>query len=126
MVLETTFTTSKGSCKLIDCMLLDDQAPTIVRTVEGIEGTVKMLQEFIIRFDYGSIVPWVRRNEDATGIHAVGGPEALVIYSPVKLSGTPDLRTRADFQIEAGKKMTFTMSWPKLGAWKGGRPLSIS
>ncbi len=33
----------------------------VLRLVEGISGHVKMRSELRMRFDYGSIVPWVRR-----------------------------------------------------------------
>ena len=36
-------------------------APEIVRIVEGLDGSVPMRSELVIRFDYGRIVPWVRR-----------------------------------------------------------------
>lgn len=74
MILETEFVSSEGSCKIIDCMLVGDKSPTVVRTVEGVTGTVNMELDIVIRFDYGSIIPWVRRNEDERGIHAVGVP----------------------------------------------------
>ena len=42
--------------------------PDVVRIVEGLEGSVPMRMELVLRFDYGSIVPWVRRLEDDTRI----------------------------------------------------------
>lgn len=110
VVLETHFETSKGSCKLIDCLVIEDHTPTLIRMIEGVEGKVELNLELIIRFDYGSIIPWVRRNEKRDGMHAVGGPEALVIYSPLKFRGR-NLHTYADFSISEGEKKTFTMMW---------------
>ena len=37
-----------------------------------------MRMELVLRFDYGSIVPWVRRLEDDTRI-AVAGPDAVAL-----------------------------------------------
>ena len=48
--------------------------PDIVRIVEGLEGRVDVRMELVIRFDYGSIVPWVRRLDDETLV-GIGGPD---------------------------------------------------
>lgn len=110
MVLETIFTTKSGSVKLIDCMLMERDCPTLVRTVEGIEGKVELDFELTIRFDYGSIVPWVRRLPDGTGINAIAGPEAIVIYSPVKLHGK-NMHTAASFELSKGEQKSFVLYW---------------
>ncbi len=110
VVLETTFYTDQGSVKLTDCMLKDDKDPTLIRLVEGLEGSVEMNMDLAIRFEYGSIVPWVRRNNGNTGIHAIAGPEALVLYSPVKLRGK-NYRTCATFTVNAGEKKSFELMW---------------
>lgn len=110
MVLETQFHTSSGSMKITDCMLMDDEDPTLVRIVEGLKGQVEVDMQIVIRFDYGSIIPWVRTNNEDNGIHAVAGPEALVIYSEVPLKGK-NMHTSANFTINAGEKKRFTMIW---------------
>jgi hypothetical protein len=46
--------------------------PTVIRVVEGISGRVEMTLELIIRFDYGSVVPWMRKVDGRQ--HAIGGP----------------------------------------------------
>src|SRR5262245_45702001 len=61
LVLDTEFQTSSGKVRLVDCMPPRDRTPDVVRVVEGIEGEVAMQMELVIRFDYGSIVPWVRK-----------------------------------------------------------------
>ena len=71
VVLETTFETDSGKCILTDCMIMDNEHPTLIRRVHGIEGEVNLKLKLYIRFDYGSIIPWVRRNEHHNGIHAV-------------------------------------------------------
>lgn len=110
MVLETIFENETGSCKLTDCMILEDEDPTLVRMIEGLTGSMELEMEMFIRFDYGSIVPWVRRNDDEDGIHAVGGPDGLVLYSPIKLEGK-NLHSEAHFKIAAGEKKNFTLIW---------------
>jgi len=73
----------------------------LVRLVRGTRGAVRMRMELIIRFDYGSIVPWVTSVDG--GIHAIAGPDALVLETPVKLRGE-DFTTVAEFTVAAAKK----------------------
>ena len=62
LVLETTWTTEDGSvARVIDFMPPRGKAPDIVRIVEGVKGCVEFRSELTIRFDYGRIVPWVRK-----------------------------------------------------------------
>src|SRR5436190_16966778 len=51
LILETEFTTDSGAVTLIDCMPPRDQAPDLVRIVEGKRGQVRMRMELTIRFD---------------------------------------------------------------------------
>ncbi|HEY4968277.1 MAG TPA: trehalase-like domain-containing protein, partial [Steroidobacteraceae bacterium] len=62
LVLETEFDTDEGSVRVIDFMPLSDQRWDIIRIVEGLSGRVSMRMELRVRFDYGSIVPWVHRS----------------------------------------------------------------
>ncbi|HEU4533545.1 MAG TPA: trehalase-like domain-containing protein, partial [Polyangiaceae bacterium] len=75
LVLETEFETDEGVVALIDCMPPADGTHDVVRVVEGRAGRVRMRTELVIRFDYGSSVPWVRRAP--RGIVAVAGPDLL-------------------------------------------------
>ena len=108
LVLDTEFQTSSGKVRLVDCMPPRDRTPDVVRVVEGIEGEVAMQMELVIRFDYGSIVPWVRKIDGV--LRAIGGPDALSLWSPVATRGV-DLTTRADFTVRAGEKVPFHLAW---------------
>src|SRR5438552_9823504 len=72
LVLETEFETEDGVVRLIDCMTPRERHPVVVRVVEGVRGRVAMRMELAIRFDYGSVVPWVRRLADGT-LGAIAG-----------------------------------------------------
>src|SRR5689334_16845470 len=85
LVLETEHETAEGVVAVTDFMPLRGVAPDIVRIVEGKRGRVPMRSELVIRFDYGSIVPWVHRTGD--GIHAVAGPDTLWLHTPVPHHG---------------------------------------
>ena len=108
LVLETVFETDGGSVAVIDFMPVRETVPDIVRIVEGRGGTVSMHMELIIRFDYGSVVPWVQHAEE--GIEAIAGPAALRLRTPVKLHGE-NLTTAADFTVSAGQRIPFTLKW---------------
>src|SRR5437773_1923610 len=64
LILETTFETKDGAVRLIDFMPPRGTNPDIIRIVEGVRGKVAMRMELIIRFDYGDVVPWVRKCGD--------------------------------------------------------------
>src|SRR4051794_17042952 len=49
LVLETEITTRTGTVRIIDCMPPDEDIPNVVRIVEGVEGTVPMRMELIMR-----------------------------------------------------------------------------
>ena len=108
LVLETDFRTATGAVRLVDCMPPRDHTVDVVRIVEGLEGEVRMRMELIIRFDYGSIVPWVRRIDGV--LRAIGGPDALSLWSPVRTHGV-DLTTTAEFTVRAGERLPFMLVW---------------
>src|SRR3982750_1959322 len=56
-VLEAAFTTPPGPLQGVDVMPIGDQRADIVRTIVGIEGTVRVRHEWIVRFGYGRIRP---------------------------------------------------------------------
>ncbi len=94
------YETDDGAVRAIDFMPPRGDAPDIVRIVEGLSGTVPMRFELVIRFDYGRIVPWVRRIDDA--LVAVAGPDALCLWSPVDTHGE-DMTTVAEFTLAGGR-----------------------
>ena len=108
LVLETEFETAAGGVMLTDCMPVRANTPHLVRLVEGTRGRVPMRLELVIRPDYGSVVPWVRRTHD--GLLAVAGPSALRLRTPVALRGE-DYRTVADFTVGQGERVPFTLTW---------------
>jgi GH15 family glucan-1,4-alpha-glucosidase len=82
--------------------------PDLVRVVVGRRGQVRMRTELVLRFDYGSIVPWVRRTD--RGIRAVAGPDAVLFHTPVKVHGE-NLKTVGKFTVSEGEKLGFVLMW---------------
>jgi GH15 family glucan-1,4-alpha-glucosidase len=109
LVHELDFHTEHGSVRVIDFMPPRGTDPDVVRIVEGLEGSVPMRMELVIRFDYGSIVPWVRRLEDDTRI-AVAGPDAIAFRTPVPLRGE-NMSTVAEFTAKPGERVPFVLTW---------------
>ncbi len=108
LVLETDFACADGSVRVVDCMAANTGGGDVVRLVEGLSGRVSMRMELVIRFDYGRIVPWVRR--DGSALSAIAGPDALLLETPVD-TRSEGLATVAEFTISAGERVPFVLSW---------------
>jgi GH15 family glucan-1,4-alpha-glucosidase len=109
LILETDHETPDGMVTVIDFMPMGDRTSNVVRTVIGRRGSVAMKTEIILRFDYGSIVPWVSRLDDGT-LRAIAGPDMATIKSDVELHGK-DLTTVAEFTVSEGERVSFVMTW---------------
>ena len=108
LVLETELETDDGVVRLIDFMPPRETNPDLVRIVEGVSGRVEMRMELALRFDYGSIVPWVRTIEGT--LVAIAGPDAVLLRTPIEHEGR-NLRTHGSFSIAAGERVPFVLRW---------------
>jgi GH15 family glucan-1,4-alpha-glucosidase len=108
LVLETEYETDSGTVTLIDFMPVSNGKRDLIRIVAGKSGRVPMKLEIALRFDYGSIVPWVQRVDG--GITAIGGPDAVVVQTPVHMKGE-EFRHAAQFTVGAGDRVPFVMTW---------------
>ena len=108
LVLETDFMTSTGHVRLVDAMPIRRRYPDVVRVIQGIAGEVRMRVVLTIRFDYGNVVPWVRRLDGR--LMAIAGPDALVLATPVETHGE-GLHTRAEITVRAGEQIPFVLTW---------------
>jgi len=108
LILETEFSTDEGAVTLIDCMPPRTDELDLVRVVEGKRGKVRMRTELVIRFDYGAIVPWVRKTD--RGLRAVAGADSLLITTPAPLRGE-NLKTVGEFTVSEGERVPFVLLW---------------
>jgi GH15 family glucan-1,4-alpha-glucosidase len=108
LVLETEYHTDDGVVRVVDCMPPRQWDPDVARVVEGIRGRVPMRMELTIRFDYGSIVPWVRHIGGA--LHAIAGPDSIWLRTPVPVRGE-NWTTLADFTVAEGERAPFMLTW---------------
>jgi GH15 family glucan-1,4-alpha-glucosidase len=109
LILETTFETADGAVTLIDCMAVREKEPVVIRVVRGDRGQVPMRLHLVVRYDYGSIVPWVTRL-DHSGVRAVAGPNTVVLRTGVELHGE-NLSTVAEFTVSKGQEVPFVLQW---------------
>jgi GH15 family glucan-1,4-alpha-glucosidase len=109
LILESDWETPTGRVRVTDFMPPRESKPDIVRIVEGLDGSVEMRTELVIRLDYGLVIPWIRRLDQRT-LLAVGAPDALVLRTPIELR--PDGMTHAaEFTVRAGDRVPFVLTW---------------
>lgn len=115
-VLETIHETSTGRVRVTDVMPLGDGRSDVLRRIEGLEGTVRMVHEWTVRFNYGRTRPWVaRHSDDREGrtdeiITAIAGPDMLVLRG-ARLPHARDGHHVDEFDVMAGDVMTFSTTW---------------
>jgi len=108
LILETTIETRSGTVIVIDFMPLRGRNSDVVRLVRGDRGSVEMRTELVLRFDYGSTVPWVSRLPDGT-FRAIAGPDMVVMHTPVALHGE-NLTTVGTFHVETGSTVPLVLT----------------
>jgi GH15 family glucan-1,4-alpha-glucosidase len=111
LILETEWTTASGVVRVIDFMPpRGGEQPVLIRIVRGVRGTVEMETVLRLRFGYGKIIPWVRRDKATGAVTAVAGPDSVWLRSPVRLTGK-DMAHEATFVVSAGDEVPFVMAW---------------
>ena len=70
-----------------------------------------MVTEFVLRFDYGLIVPWITRM-DSKGLQAIAGPDMVVLYTDaaVKARG---MKHSGVFTVKAGETVSFVLAYAR-------------
>ncbi|MFF9813026.1 glycoside hydrolase family 15 protein [Streptomyces sp. NPDC014006] len=110
LVLDTEWDTPDGRVRVTDLMPQRDRAPDLVRIVEGLDGRVTMRGTLRIRFDYGSVVPWMRRSRDHRV--AVAGPDSVWLRSePSVRTWGEDFSTHSEFSVGKGESVAFVLTW---------------
>ncbi len=104
LVVDTTMHTVAGAIRITDLMVPEADHPTVIRQVTGLSGHVRVTTELRLRFDYGSIVPWVSQIDGR--LHAIAGPDAVIVDASVPLVGR-NMHTQATFDVGAGESVSF-------------------
>ncbi len=109
LILETIFETAEGRVSLIDFMSIGSANSSVVRLVKGLRGKVSMRMHLILRFDYGTTVPWVTQLEDGSGLSAIAGPSRALLRTPIALRGE-NFATIAEFDAVEGQCVPFVLT----------------
>src|SRR3954466_10882012 len=118
LVIETTFMTAAGVVRMRDAMAfargqrghdLGYDAPhEVLRSVEGVSGSVELAMELVPRPEYGLVRPLIRVVEG--GAKTFGGPNRIEVASSAPLE-LRDAGLHARFVVEAGSCLGFAMVW---------------
>jgi len=108
LILETEFDTAEGAIRVIDFMSFSGERQDVIRIVEGLSGRVMVRMELIVRFDYGSIVPWVRRANQVLLLTA--GPDTLELAATVAVA-SENMKSGATFCLGAGDRHSFALNY---------------
>jgi GH15 family glucan-1,4-alpha-glucosidase len=108
LILETTHETTSGRVRVSDLMPIDTEHRAVIRQVTGESGSVVMASDLALRFDYGSIPPWLRVGRRV--VCGVVGPDLVVLRAPVDLD-CKDGRIVTKFAVEAGQTLAFTLQY---------------
>lgn len=113
-ILETIHETATGKVKVTDLMPVSDGRADVLRRVEGLEGTVTLEQEWVVRLNYGKVKPWVSHHpghvQDEEVLVAIAGPDML-IFRGDRLPVGNEGRHRDLFDVSAGETLDFSMTW---------------
>ncbi|PVU81289.1 glucoamylase (plasmid) [Cellulomonas sp. WB94] len=117
-VLRTVYTTPGGTAVVEDAMPLADGRADLVRRITCTEGTVAVEHEWVVRFGYGAIVPWLHRVVDADGreaLRAIAGPDSLVLRGD-RLPHAAGHRHHDEFELHAGESVELVCTW--VSSWE--------
>lgn len=137
LVLETLWVCETGRVRVIDFMPSRERQPagdpaesaSVIRLVEGIEGRVELLSRLLPRFDYGRVVPAVRRM-GCGAVTAVAGPHRLVLRGADQVE-IEDAAMLARFEVAAGEVRALVLGydashWEVPAPLQAGRELELT
>jgi GH15 family glucan-1,4-alpha-glucosidase len=118
LVVETTFTTERGTARLTDAMAfapgqrghdLGYDAPhELLRRVEGVAGEVPFVLELAPRPEYGLITPLIRLEGDGARTFGAG---RVGVRAGAPLEADESSTIRSSFTVSAGDQVGFALRW---------------
>ncbi|HEU4657698.1 MAG TPA: glycoside hydrolase family 15 protein, partial [Capillimicrobium sp.] len=128
MVLETILHGPGGSVRVLDALVVwPDRPPAqaqLVRVLEGVEGELQLDLSIAVRFDYGELRPWLRRDEPGL-VWAIGGDDGLLISwdgGDLELDGHHDLQASARLAPGVRRRLTLTAAGATAGQRRAEAP----
>jgi GH15 family glucan-1,4-alpha-glucosidase len=109
MILETDYECDGGAMRLVDFMpFAGPQRHSVIRIVEGLEGTVPITLTLVLRFGYGQYKPWITAlNGD---IELTTAPDAAVLRTPAHLE-FDEKDVWGTVSVKKGERVPFVLSW---------------
>jgi GH15 family glucan-1,4-alpha-glucosidase len=108
LVLVQEWDTPTGSVRVTDFMPPRHHHPRVFRQVKGLWGSVEMMGQLVIRFEYGYQVPWV--TQTGNGIRAIAGPDLVEVDSPVDQQPV-HMHHEASFVVKEEEEYAFRLHW---------------
>ncbi len=115
LVLETTYTTRSGRAVLRDLVPMRpggarNPLRTILRIIEGLDGSVDLDVEISPRFGYGAVKPWLRcLPGESWG--CIGAEVGLLIRSDMSLTRRARHDLVGSFRVEAGEQRYLSLEY---------------
>jgi GH15 family glucan-1,4-alpha-glucosidase len=108
LILETEYQCDGGSVRLTDFMPFAAGKNSLVRIVEGLEGSVTLGMRLSARFGYGGYKPWITKGDG--GINMTVAPDALILRTPATLE-FDEKDIRATVMVGKGQRVPFELTW---------------
>jgi GH15 family glucan-1,4-alpha-glucosidase len=108
LILETDFTCDGGAVRFIDFMAARPFPPSVIRIVEGLEGTVALDFVLAARFGYGLSSPWISKSDGATLLTVA--PDSLLLRTPVAVAHV-EQNVQGSLTVQKGERVPFVLSW---------------
>jgi GH15 family glucan-1,4-alpha-glucosidase len=113
LVLETTFHSDGGVARLYDFYALPASTQEypyrqLVRILEGVSGSVEFDLRVVPRFDYGSLMPWIRQ-EGLRVYSAIGGNDGLLISTDDEVWTSDDHALEGSATVHAGERVRLSI-----------------
>ena len=109
MILETDYECDGGAVRLVDFMpFAGPQRHSVIRIVEGLEGTVPVTMDLVVRFGYGQNKPWITALNGE--IELTTAPDAVVLRTPAHLQ-FDDKDVWGTVSVKKGERVPFVLTW---------------
>ena len=115
LVLATTFASDSGAVRLTDFFAMrrggrSHPRRELVRVIEGLRGSMRLRIEFMPRFDYGEVMPWIYRVDEAAHC-AVGSNAGLLLFGDVALQRVGEHDLCGDIDVAQGDRLRMAMQF---------------
>ncbi len=113
-VLDSRWRTPSGTAIATDLMPLGPVRDRIdlIRMITCTSGEIDVEVELIMRFGYGTVVPWIRQTVDTANeavLYAQAGPDSMTLHGPALRSR--DFTHVGDFHLSEGDSLAWTLTW---------------